>query len=180
MALDLKLFYFFNHLAYHSGIFDQLIIFLASYGEFVLGAVFILLLYFSGYSRRDKIYIFGVAMVSAAIARFGITELIRFWYHRPRPFIALPIQHLLTDNDWSFPSGHAARLFALSMAVYLCQKRWGFWFFLASAAIVISRVIAGIHYPSDILGGLIIGLLTAYLIFYGAEKKKVKPPPKKY
>src|SRR3989338_6972595 len=110
--------------------------------------------------------IFLVTVISAFVARFGITEIIRFFYHRPRPFLALPVHQLLTENAWSFPSGHATFFFAIATAIYLYNKKWGTFFFIASILMTVSRVIAGIHYPSDIIGGAFIGIAVALATFY--------------
>ena len=77
---------------------------------------------------------------------------------------------VLTDSAWSFPSGHATFFFAMATAIYLYNKKWGIWFFVGAILISIGRVIAGLHYPSDILGGAIIGAFVAYVTFYVAQK----------
>lgn len=178
MALDIKLFFFLNNFAGKFRVFDIAAIFLASYLQYFLIAAFFLLLCFSLYSKREKFYIFWTAIISAVIARFAITEIIRFFYHRPRPFAALQIHQLILNNNWSFPSGHSAFFFALTTAIYLYNKKWGVWFFIAAILINISRVIVGVHYPSDILGGAIIGVIIAYFVFYFAKKIKTKEDAK--
>lgn len=112
--------------------------------------------------------------ISAVIARLGVTELIRFLYHRPRPFSALPAHQLLTDNAWSFPSGHATFFFAMATAIYLYNKKWGVFFFTAAILMTISRVIAGIHYPSDIVGGALIGITVACVVFHIARRMSAR------
>ena len=165
-TLDTQIFYTLNSLAGHSPLLDNSIVFLASYLAYALGALFLALLLFSSYPKREKWEMFLVTGAAALISRFGVVELIRFFYHRPRPFIALPDVHqLLANGSWSFPSGHAAFFFALSTAVYLYNKRWGIGFFVATILMTVSRVIAGVHYPSDILGGALIGALVAYATF---------------
>lgn len=164
--MDTQLFLLLNNLAGQSLLFDKVVVFLASYLAYILIALFLALLLISHYSRREKLQILLVAGVSTIIARFGITELIRFFYHRPRPFADLTVNQLLTSNEWSFPSGHAAFFFALSTAVYLYNKKWGISFFIATILMTVSRVIAGIHYPSDVLVGAVIGATIAYLVYY--------------
>mgnify|MGYP001590667369 FL=1 len=132
--------------------------------------------------KPEKLRLFWFAAASAAIARFGVTEAIRFFYHRPRPFLALQINKLSADGDWlysiknwSFPSGHSAFFFAMATAIYFCNKKWGIGFFIAAILMNISRIIAGAHYPSDIIGGAIIGTAVAGAIFYlfkPSEKEK--------
>lgn len=166
MEIDTQLFYLLNNLAGQSPFLDGTIVFFASYLAYILIAIFFLFLLVIEHSNREKIRIFLITLVSALVARFGITELIRFFYHRPRPFTDLTVNQLLTSNEWSFPSGHATFFFALSTAVYLYNKKWGTGFFIATIFMTMGRVIAGIHYPSDILGGAIIGIAVAYAVFY--------------
>lgn len=166
MGWDVKILYLFNGLVAKSPVFDSVVIFFGSYFQYLLGLLFLAGLYFGHISRSEKQKIFLVAITASIVARLGITELIRFLYHRPRPFLIYnDIHALLSDNEYSFPSGHAAFFFAFAMAIYLYNKRWGVWFFIAAILISVSRVMAGVHYPSDIMGGAIIGITSGYLIF---------------
>lgn len=174
MALDVKLFFFLNSLVGRYPIFDTFVVFLASYLQYILIIAFLLLLYFSAYSKTRKLHIFLTTVISAMIARLGVTELIRFFYHRPRPFLVYQLHPLVLDNEWSFPSGHSAFFFAIAMAIYFYNKKWGIAFFVAAILMNISRVIVGVHYPSDILGGAIVGIVVAYIVFYFVEKKMAK------
>jgi len=174
MTTDIKLLYFLNILAGKSQIFDFLTIFLASYLQYFLVAAFLLLLYFSVYSKREKLTIFWVTAISVVVARLGVTEIIRFFYHRPRPFLTYQLYPLISENEWSFPSGHSTFFFAMAAAIYLYNKKWGIGFFIAALLMNISRIVAGVHYPSDILGGMVVGIVVAYVVFYIAEKRKTK------
>jgi len=166
MTLDTQLFYLLNNLAGKSPLFDRIIVFFASYLPYILVILFFVLLFFSQYQKREKLQILLVVGISSLITRFGITELIRFFYHRPRPFLVLPVHQLLAETSWSFPSGHATFFFAMATAVFLYNKKWGIVFFITTILITISRVIAGVHYPSDIIGGAVIGIVVAYATFY--------------
>lgn len=166
MTLDIQLFYLLNSIAGQSRFLDGIIVFLASYLAYLLPVMLLAFVFFSQYSKREKWEIFFVAAISSIIARAGITELIRSFYHRPRPFVDLPVHQLLMDSAWSFPSGHATFFFALSTAVYLYNKKWGVGFFIATILMTMSRVVAGVHYPSDILGGAVIGIGVAYVTFF--------------
>lgn len=181
MTLDIKLFHLLNNFTGKSQIFDSLTVFLAAYLQYFIVAAFILLLYFSAYSRREKLYIFWTTTISIIVARLGVTEIIRLFYHRPRPFITLEVSKLLSDSqwfysdtEWSFPSGHSAFFFAMATAIYLYNKKWGIGFFVVAIIMNISRIIAGAHYPLDIIGGAITGAAVGYSVFYFAEKRKPK------
>lgn len=148
--------------------FDLIVIFSAQYLPYVLFAVF-LILFFKN-PRKDFLL---VPLASALISRYVFTELIRFFYYRPRPFAVQNISALVESiPSSSFPSGHAAFFFALSAGVYSFNKKAGLWFFAASIVIGLSRVLAGVHYFSDILGGLAVGILSFWLVSFLYKKVK--------
>lgn len=166
MTLDLTLLYFLNSLTGAYDNFDAIIVFLASYSQYVLIAAFLLFLYLVVCPKREKLYIFFTVAISVIASRLIITEIIRFFYNRPRPFITHQLHQLIQETGWSFPSGHSAFFFALAVAVYLYNKKWGVGFFIAALLMNISRIMAGVHYPSDILGGMAVGMVAAYIVFY--------------
>lgn len=105
------------------------------------------------------------ALLAAVIARFGVTELIRHFFPRPRPFMEYDVNLLLKHpNENSFPSGHASFLFALSFVIYSYNKKMGLIFFAASALISLARVFVGIHWPSDILAGALVGIFSGWFV----------------
>jgi undecaprenyl-diphosphatase len=70
-------------------------------------------------------------------------------------------------NDWhfqSFPSGHTTTAIALAFVVGFVWPRLFPVFFVVGAVVGLSRVPVGMHYPSDVFGGLVVGLLGAYLV----------------
>ncbi|MBI4225125.1 MAG: phosphatase PAP2 family protein [Candidatus Sungbacteria bacterium] len=162
MNFDTSLFFALNNLAGRSYGTDLLIVFFAQYFAYIATIIFLI----TAYRSRNRFAALWLPLISALIARAGITELIRFFYHRPRPFTAFQVHQLLSDSAWSFPSGHAAFFFALATGVWLYDKKWGTALFLVAAVITTSRVIAGVHYPSDILAGALLGIATAYATSY--------------
>lgn len=174
MNLDITIFNWFNSLAERSSLGNKLIVFFAQYLPYLVVVVFIVLLYFSIYPRREKIYIFLVGIFAAIVSRFGITVLIRYLYYRPRPFITYQVHQLIPESNGSFPSGHASFLFALAATIYLYNKKWGIWVFIISLFICIARIMAGVHYPSDILAGIIVGVTVGSIVAKLAENPKIK------
>ena len=156
---------------------DALIILFAAYWEMVVATVLLIYLWSPKINRIDlkvRAKKVGWALFSAMIARFGIVELIRFLYPRERPFVANGLDALINQNplESSFPSGHAT--FFMALAVYLIlagNKKLG-WFILISALVIgAARVAAGIHWPSDIIVGWLVGGLTGGLVFKLLNKK---------
>ncbi len=170
MTLDTQLFFALNLLAGQSRLADSSIVFFAAYLPYLIVVALLVLVFFSDKSKREKWEMLVVTGIAGLLARFGAVEIIRFFYHRPRPFLTLHAHQLLSESSWSFPSGHATFFFALAMAVYLYNKKWGIGFFVAATIVAVSRVIAGVHYPSDILGGALLGVAIAYGTHYLAHR----------
>ncbi len=160
--MDLYLFNLINQYAGKWVYLDSIAIFFAKYFEYVL--VLSLLIFLAiGFRKYWKVIV--QSLISAILARFIIVSFIRFIWYRPRPFIDNAVNLLVEHPDKaSFPSGHAAFYFALSTIIFLYNKKIGILFYIGSFIIVISRVFIGIHWPLDILAGIIVGVLTALLI----------------
>jgi len=177
MGFDIHLLYLLNGLAGHALWFDAAVIFFASKFQYVIVLTLSLLVYFSSLSMRRKLRLMWTAFLSFVVARLMIVEAMRIFYHRPRPFVELPVNQLLSPDwfysgtEWSFPSGHATFFFALATAVFLYDKKWGLWLYAAASIISISRVVAGVHYPSDIIAGALIGSAVAYVMFHFIERR---------
>jgi len=58
----------------------------------------------------------------------------------------------------------------MAAAIYFYNKKWGIGFFIAAVMMNISRIIAGVHYPSDILAGMVVGIAVAYAVFCLVKK----------
>lgn len=171
MSWDIQTFYFFNNFANQNTISNAIIIFFAGDFQYYFITLFLLAVIFSKYSRKIKIDLILIPALSAIIARLGFAEIIRYLCHRPRPFEILNANQLIELNNsflnqYSFPSGHASFLFAFSTAIYFHNKKWGIIFFINSAIICVARIMAGVHYPSDIIAGAAVGVISAFLIKY--------------
>ena len=130
---------------------------------------------FQGSFRRNWEMVF-TAFAAGLVARFGVAELIRAFYDRPRPFEALSnIQQLVShESGGSFPSGHASFFFALAAVVGRYYPKTSIAFYAAALSLSGARVVAGIHWPSDILGGAVIGIAVG-LLAHQLIQKYLKP-----
>lgn len=76
--------------------------------------------------------------------------------------------------DWtyqSFPSGHSTTALALGAAIVFLSPRWFYPALVYACAIVASRVILGVHYPSDVYAGAVVGLLGAYAVRWAFARR---------
>lgn len=87
---------------------------------------------------------------------------------RPRPCWVNPNVNMLIaiPKDYSFPSGHTMASFASVTAIFFWDKRWGLAALLGAAVIAASRMYFYVHYPTDVLAGLLIGILLGVLAAY--------------
>ena len=101
-----------------------------------------------------------------------ISELISRIYVRQRPFVALPKVHLLVPHgaDGGMPSHHIVFMMTLIASIYFYERRFATFLGLLTLLTGIGRVVAGIHYPSDILAGAALGIGIAYLYRWGLAK----------
>lgn len=165
-STDTSLFFSFYNLAGHSKAGDFLIIFFGEYFIYIALFVFILFMYRAyKIGQRTKVIPYFLAILSALIARFIVGSSIRFFYHHPRPFLAFSLPHLINDSTYSFPSGHTIFIFGLATATYFFNKKLAYFLYASGLAIGLARVAGGVHYPSDILGGVVLGIITGYVVY---------------
>lgn len=183
------IFRFFNDFALQSELFDAVIIFLTDhFGLLLVFGLFFFLFAGKGLSlgspqggRRTVLKeqkksfpardIF-VILFSALFA-WGIAKAIKFLYFSPRPFEALQNVNLLFEHNGgdSFPSGHATFYSALAISFYFYHKYLAIIYIIGAFLIGLSRIIAGIHWPLDILAGYALGGLIGYLTYHFLKKK---------
>jgi undecaprenyl-diphosphatase len=105
------------------------------------------------------------AGLAAAALGLGANQVIAHFWQRPRPYLDHPlgiVPLLSHTHDASFPSDHATAAFAIAFGVLFVARRAG-WLFVAWAALIAaSRVLAGMHYPTDVLAGAVIGLGSGF------------------
>ncbi len=175
-----QVFLFFFSFAHQRAWFDFLIVFFAQYFAYVLVVCFLLFLYF----MRDVSLQYRILLetfCAVFLSRGIVTELIRFFYVHSRPFVALSLQPLLLhETSSSFPSGHATFFFALAGVIFLYNRKWGSFFVVAAILNSVARVMAGVHWPADIGGGIVVSLLCvacaryATAFFYRVVLKRVE------
>ncbi len=134
----------------------QIFSFLAEYGWlWILTAVVCLVLP----EKRRLGAAIGLALIIESVV---INIFLKNMVCRTRPYdintsIALIIE---PQNDYSFPSGHSAASFAASVAIYRFSKPVGIISLVIAAIISFSRLYLYVHFPSDVLAGIIIGVLA--------------------
>lgn len=166
--MDLWLFKLINGLAGHTPLLDQIMQALVSdYVGPTLQVLALLGFWFEGHSADERrtnqrTVLRAIVVMLAASA---VVVLINALYARDRPFRYHEVNLLFyRPPDPSFPSNSATVVFGLATTVWLRDRRWGWPMLTLAAAFAFSRVYCGVHYPGDILAGLVLGAGTAWLI----------------
>ncbi len=150
---------------------DSVAIFLAEYMGYQL---LLILLAFIAINPKKYWKMVAGALASGFVARMLIVQPIRWIMPRPRPFVAAPVTQLVMRSPTaSFPSGHAAFFFTLSFFVLFWMKKMdpppkhcfliSAFFIISSTLIGSARIFCGIHWFSDIIGGLLVGYCCGLL-----------------
>ena len=93
-------------------------------------------------------------------------QIIKNMVRRPRPFVTFTDLKILipTPSEYSFPSGHTSSSFAAAAVFYRhLPKKVGIPSVVLAGLIGFSRLYVGVHYPTDVLAGVIMGILLSYL-----------------
>lgn len=168
MAIDLTLFKLCNGLAGRWPILDTVIRVLIN--DYALTTALVLLLFalwFSG--RSPAIREQNQRAVLSAIASMVLGNLfvkaLNLVFYRPRPFADHAVTLLFyRPSDSSFPSNPTSIGFCIATSVWWFDRKMGYVLCVLASLLGLARLCGGVHYPSDILGGALIGLLSAYLV----------------
>lgn len=169
--LNQKIFYFFNSFAGRNNILDSLFVFLAN--DLPWAIIAFVFIYFV-FIRKSPRRFFIVSLIVGTSALF--TEFLKWIvFKHPRPFAALPdvVQLIQINPLGSFPSQHATIFASLATAVFLYDRKVGGWLLVLTFIIGLCRIVAGIHYPFDILTGFVLGFAITFLA-YRLYKKLLK------
>lgn len=173
MIINNNVFFFFYNLAHKSDCLDKSIIFFADVFPYIvvlLAGIFLIFHHevlssknpFKAFAQKWKEIV--LVFFSGILAWFFAT-LLKIFIHTDRPFLKLPdVVSLFDKTGYAFPSGHATFFIALAFALFFSHRKVGYVFMIFAVLISLARIAAGVHFPVDILGGFVLGILTAYLV----------------
>jgi Membrane-associated phospholipid phosphatase len=132
----------------------------------------------TGLLTKDK-KLFRNACITAIASALnaGITNAMKYSINRDRPYITYPdITKKAKGGSPSFPSGHTSTAFATATSVSLSYPKWYIIVpsYLYAGTVAYSRMDLGVHYPSDILAGAVIGSGCAYITWKVNQKLLIK------
>jgi undecaprenyl-diphosphatase len=173
--IDREIFYFI-HVVMRRDFLDPIFLAITHTGTTIAHFIIAIPFFF-----KKELRVRAVLVVFSGFVSFLACIGVRLFISRARPS-ALPFAHPLEPiyGMTSFPSGHASTSFgAAFMLFFLCKntpyRGWG-WFALLWALLVgVSRIYIGVHFPSDILGGALLGWLVAKILYSFWKRGQMQP-----
>ncbi|MGG3887539.1 undecaprenyl-diphosphatase [Metabacillus fastidiosus] len=159
--MNYELFKSIHDLSGHSYVLDHFMILVTNNAIYMFALTLLLLWIFGGKSMKHAVLYAGGTGIVALV----INVLIAHIYYEPRPFVTHHIHTLIPHaKDASFPSDHSTGAFAIAIAMWYRYKKIGIPMFILALLTGFSRIWAGLHYPFDVVGSLIVAIVVSYVI----------------
>lgn len=160
--IDKAVFYLINN-SVHWAVLDPLMIFVTKrpYVLFLIALLMIAPKYRSGL----------VLPLVLSLIAWGLSDLtgnfFKHLFERQRPFEVLEhVNKLVSAGSFAFPSNHAANAFAFATGIAWFFRKAALPFLLLALIVALSRVYVGVHYPSDIIAGSVLGTAVSFSVLF--------------
>lgn len=174
MNINTDLFFQIYNLSQKNPILDSLMVFGADYLIFI---VYFLILIWAIFGKSKDRKAFILSMLGLGIA-FIISQIIRIFIHEDRPFVTLQIIPLIPTKPWltvlsfslggvsplAFPSLHTVIISTITFSYIYFKSILSPFLIFSLIWITFARIFVGVHYPLDILGGILVGFLSIFIV----------------
>lgn len=116
----------------------------------------------------EYIHKFSTNFIISLIASTLLVWSVKLTFNRTRPFINLLdlyVKKISIDN-YSLPSAHSAAAFSMAVTSFMFFPLPGIIFIVLASCVAVSRIYIGVHYPTDVFLGILIGIICSLLIFH--------------
>lgn len=174
MSIEFKILDFIQTL--HTPVLDKIMVGVTKLGD--VGIIWIILtaiLLIIPKTRRTG----GVMLVALVVQTVLCNVILKNLFARTRPYDVNTTVQLLVPklHDFSFPSGHTSASFTAVSALYFSKDKLWKPALILACLIAVSRLYLYVHYPTDVLGGLLLGVLSGYIGYKIMKKVKNKGIP---
>jgi undecaprenyl-diphosphatase len=159
--IDINILYFIRE-SFSNPVMDKLMVIITNLGDkgFIWIVIGVILLAQRKYRKIGFILLIAL-LINAIMGEVIIKNIVQ----RPRAFITYPDINIIIKppSSYSFPSGHTASSFAAAVVIGYYIKNWRAMAYTFASLIAFSRLYLFVHYPSDILAGILLGVICALL-----------------
>ncbi|MCL2323437.1 MAG: phosphatase PAP2 family protein [Oscillospiraceae bacterium] len=162
LSVDEKVLYFINSLRKYK-ILNIFMIFFTYIASTSGVAIIVSVLFLTKIPMlRHLCFRLSIAIIIAA----WFVKIIKHFLHRIRPYVKFTTLNTkkIGIDKYSFPSGHTTTAFSMATTACFIFPQFSVFFILAASLVGLSRIYLGVHFPSDILGGAMIGISVAHII----------------
>ncbi len=161
------------HLHVQTEALDQIMMYITYMGN--MGIIWVVLAV-ALFLIAKKTYLALQVSISLGLSFLISNLLLKNVVHRLRPYDVLDWIELLIASldDYSFPSGHTSAAFAVATVLLLNRARGGYLFLGLAMLMGFSRVYLLVHYPTDVIAGMIIGCLLGFITFEAWKKRSLR------
>ena len=161
--IDLSVFYFLNH-TISNPVFDKFFPFITEAKNWNIAYMILFLILIIKGGRIGRVAAIGTIFLVIATDQISST-ILKNIFERIRPCNALPDVNILAtcSQSFSFPSSHAVNNFGAAVYFYKIFPKYKVALFTVAILVALSRPYVGVHYPSDIIGGALIGSIIGYI-----------------
>jgi len=184
--IDISLFTFIN--SHHGTFFDNFFHIISQFGNGWIVVPLVAAIIIMATPRAHLARVLVCAVIAGTLAGIANTQVKRLT-HRPRPVVyfekrmensGITAKVHIVGRCWgenSFPSGHAATAFASAAILAMLYGGYFSLGFVPALLVAYSRVYMGVHFPSDVLGGAVLGSAVALLVIMFFRQKEYLPGP---
>ncbi len=145
-----------------SEVMDQIMVTVTRFGNSGIGLIAVIILLLAIPKTRKVGKLLAISLIIEAVI---CNLVLKTAFGRIRPYEYRDGLVLLINKpiDTSFPSGHTGAAFSFVSALFFSKNKWWILAFVVAACIAFSRLYLYVHFPTDILGGILVGILGGYL-----------------
>ncbi|MGG2016439.1 undecaprenyl-diphosphatase [Bacillus sp. S10(2024)] len=165
---NINLFRMINDLGKQYPYLNPAMVFIAEYMVFFLALSVVLIWFTRNKQNRIMIVCATITFVFAEI----IGKIAGKFHSNNQPFAELTNVNKLIEKivDNSFPSDHTILFFSFCVSFWLFRKGWWFLWGILASLVGISRIWVGVHYPADVLVGVIISIISSLTVYFVVPK----------
>jgi membrane-associated phospholipid phosphatase len=153
---------------------DPVFVFITNSAAAIAFGVPVILLLFSFQNKIIQLRYEAVSILIPVAISAILANMLKYVFDTPRPYEVYTFIHKLSvGGSPSFPSGHTADAFSFAVAMILVYRKWliALPVLVWASLVGYSRMYLGVHFPSDVLGGALIGTVCSYAYIFYAKRK---------